>query len=263
MLSGADEPRRGLLLDINALFRHAGAHRRRYSLGNALKDLAALPTNVGLTLWDALPVYLSIAVALALVARVWLPQAWFAGYWSMRWLLDPTGLAYLALFARPLVPIYVLTCVAAVGLVAVLRTKSNNSAVTQLSRLPLLATHGTTRAPTTPIGAVRQRAGEVFGAVLVAALVAGVINLFSHYLPDAAAYVGLSLLAGAFVGPAFGPSALPAVAADGTSGSAFVGAVWLIMSACLTTGRILVVNSSAAGDSPAADSTLRSQPFDG
>lgn len=250
-------------MNINALFRQAGARRRRYSLGNALKDLAALPTNVGLTLWDALPVYLSIAVALALVARVWLPQAWFAGYWTMRWLLDPTGLAYLVLFARPLVPFYALTCVAAVGLVVALRTKAYMSPVTRLSRLPLLATPGTTAAPATPVGAVRQRAGEVFGAVLVAAIVAGVINLFSHYLPDAAAYVGLPLLAGALVGPAFGPSALPAVAADGTSGSAFVGAVWLIVSACLTTGRMLVVYSSAADDSPADGSPLRNQPFDG
>ena len=81
-------------------------------------------------------------------------------------------------------------------------------------------------------GAFLSVAGAVvLVAVLVAAAIAGVINLFRHYLPAIVMDLAFPVAVTALVGPSPGPASIPAVAATSTSGSLLAGTLWLVLAA--------------------------------
>lgn len=199
-----------------------------------LKDLAALPTNVGLTLWDALPVYLSVAVAFGLLTRVWLPSAAYTWYWTRRRLLDPTGLVYLALFARELAPVYVVCMLIGIMVSATVTGKARGVATRLARRIPMLGSRRSAPPPT-PVGAARESFGEAFVSALAGAGVAGLINMFGHYLPAGAGWHIVPAAGAAFVGLPPGSAAIPAVAGGSVSGSWLVAALWVAFAATFAT----------------------------
>jgi hypothetical protein len=195
-----------------------------------------------------------VALALALVARVWLSPTWFARYWSLRWVLDPTGLAYLMLFARKLVPVYFIAVAAAATLAVVLSRRDSETHPTWLLRLPLWSTPSAVSTSLTPFAAARRRTGEVLAAVLVASAIAGVINIFRHYLPAIVMDLVFPIGVAALAGPSPGPAAIPAVAATSTSDSLAAGALWLMLAA-LVAARWAGAHAYGAISASASDTT--------
>src|SRR5690606_28866779 len=62
------------------------------------RDIAALPSSWGLTLWDAMPVYLSIELAVAVAITVLLSGARRQRAWSLASAYPLSSMAYVLLF---------------------------------------------------------------------------------------------------------------------------------------------------------------------
>ena len=157
-------------------------------------DIPALPIAFALTLWDALPLFISVSVALALIARSTLHGQSFHRTWSLRDSAGIEGMLYAAIFQPNLVPLLAVAAVCA-SIPVFRRTLSENSI------------------PVTPANALKVRAEEMVVHVLLASAVAAVIKVSAPDLPEALfLQVCIASLAGALVGFRAGAAAIPAVA---------------------------------------------------
>lgn len=157
-------------------------------------DLPAMPIAFALTLWDAVPIFLSISLALAVAARA-LVAGRFQSVWRVRETAGIEGLVYLALFMPSLLP--VLATISIAQTLVAWRTAATDEAI-----------------PDTPGRAIRVRAEEVIFPVLLGSVAAAYIKVAG---PDITGRgLGLELLvavvAGGLFGYRSGTVAIPAVA---------------------------------------------------
>lgn len=206
-----------------------------------MKDIAALPTNMALTLFDALPVYLGVALALAVLARIWLPRVAFDWYWRRRRVLDPTGVLYLVLYYEALALPYLILLMLATLAIVRLNYARNNLRVPGTPRLPLLnrGSPGSERTPSTPARALRATLSETVTQLLIAGVVAALVNIFGPRVPDGVSWLAVPVIGVLALGPNPGAAAIPAVAAASTSGSLWIGIVWLTLSFSVSCVRTL------------------------
>lgn len=125
-------------------------------------DLAALPTNIALTLWDALPIILAIGASLAILAATILPNNLASFWFHRRKLLAIEGTIYVGLLS-PLTAI-LLVAMTLIGIVV-------DRGVRPASRRPSVVFHRS------PADALRQHLGDLFGHTLVAAALLGVYEI--------------------------------------------------------------------------------------
>ncbi len=154
-------------------------------------DIAALPIALALTLWDALPVFLCIAAAAAILVRAVLTGQSLHNSWRFREIAALEGLVFALLFYPLLAPVLI---VAALGSGLTMR-------------------HISSPAPATPLAAARQRIGEVFTPLLIASVGASVIKISAPSLPGSLpAHLAVALLAGVIAGNRSGVAVVPAIA---------------------------------------------------
>lgn len=196
-----------------------------------MKDIAALPTNMGLTLWDALPVYVGVSLAVALLARVWLPTGLYAWYWTRRRLLDLAGLLYLVLYAESFAIVYAALMLLAVVASGLVTGTQFGIRLRQIPKLPLLSGlySDAETPPATPARAMRTIFSDTVAQLLVAGTLAALVNILGPRIPDGPLWLAVSLGGALALGPDPGPAAIPAVAAASTSGTALIGVVWLAL----------------------------------
>ncbi len=174
------------------------------------RDIAALPTSWALTLWDALPIYLSIEVAFAIVVTATLSGVWRERLWHASVAFGLGGAVFLFTFDPGLA--FILLVVSLAQTAAHARATPPDKAI-----------------PQNPTQALRERGGEVIGAVALAATAAALVKVL--LIPEIAANSWLWYLvapAGGLATPVpVGASAVPALAASTATGSIMSGTLWL------------------------------------
>ena len=135
-----------------------------------LRDLYALPIAFSLTLWDAIPIYLSVSLALAILVRTILRGQALHMAWRLREIIAIEGLLYLAMFRPSLVPVLLISSVVA----TMLHLRS--------------AWHDAV--PITQGDALKTRLGELFPALLISCLAAAIMKVFAPGVPDHLAHPG-------------------------------------------------------------------------
>jgi hypothetical protein len=157
-------------------------------------DFPAIPIAIGLTLWDAIPIFLSLGLALTVLARATLQGQSFHRFWQLRETTGIEGAAFSLVFLPVLFPVVLAGAVAFT-----------------LSRLlkPVVLEE----LPANPWQALRRRSEELFFGVLVASALAGVVKTVPPAVPDTT-YVHLLIAfsAGIFSGNRSGVAVIPATA---------------------------------------------------
>ena len=180
-----------------------------------LKDFAALPTSWALTLWDALPLFLSIEAALAVVLVAACGPPTRRRLWQLTGAYPLSGIAYLALFDLQLA--LCMSVVTALALVVRARSDSMDSGGS---------------APRHPLAALRVRGGAVLGDVAIAGAVAAVIKII--LMPELASgspgWFAVGLAAGFLTPGPLGVAAIPALAV-GSAADSFVPACVALVAA--------------------------------
>lgn len=181
-----------------------------------LKDLAALGTSWALTLWDALPIFLAIEAALAILVLVAVPARARHAAWLYSGALLVGGAIYLLAFESALLWVYPVSCLAAVTIEARWGNPADQPA------------------DAASIGAgVKQRAWLVVSAVARASFVAAVVKvLLAPYLADGnLVWFLVAAGAGLIRAGTFGTVAIPALAVATGTGSVLYGASLLAAAA--------------------------------
>lgn len=177
------------------------------------RDIAALPTSWALTIWDALPVYLSVEVAVALVIVVVAGSRLRTRLWQMSSIAPAGGIIYLAIFDIKLAG--ALLVVALVQL-----------AIAMAGRIDL----STSPAPDVPLDALRDRGGSVIWSVAKASLIAAVVKtLLTPAFPvNSPVWIVVAGLGGLVSPGPLGSAAIPALATQSASNSFAIGCLWII-----------------------------------
>jgi hypothetical protein len=177
-----------------------------------MNDLAALPTSWALTLWDALPLYLSIEVALAIaIVALFAPPARHR-LWSCALDYPLAGVAYLLLFDLPLAAALAAIAGLAVTMRAFLRSPPERAGP-----------------PATPGEAIRVRSSAVLWSVAMACAVAAFIKIIltPAIASDSAAWSLAAGLGGLLAPGPLGVAAIPALALGTASNGWLNGTIWL------------------------------------
>ena len=169
------------------------------------KDLAALPTSWGLTIWDALPIFLAVEVAVAIVILAALPVGARATVWRHSASLLIGGAAYLLAFESELILPFAIIAVATVG-------ASDLRASGEQPQVPCSVGSG-----------AKSRAWDVIGSVAASSAVAAAVKiLLVPYLPvDSLVWLFMAVCGGL----------IPALALTAGGGTALHGVVWLAVAA--------------------------------
>lgn len=136
-------------------------------------DLAALPTNIALTLWDALPVLLAVGASISIVAATILPDRWREFWWTNRRIIPIEGVVLLGIFSWGTAAVHVTLSAAAI----VVATRA------------ALPSGNTQPAPATPLSTVKKHAGDLLGQALLSAVIVGAFEIIlrpSVDVPDPA-----------------------------------------------------------------------------
>ncbi len=174
-----------------------------------LRDLYALPIAFSLTLWDAVPIYLSVSLALAILVRTILRGQALHMAWQLREIIAIEGLLYLAMFRPSLVPVLLISSVVA----TMLHLRS--------------AWHDAV--PITQGDALKTRLGELFPALLISCLAAAIMKVFAPGVPDHLALQTLLAASGSvLVGGRSGTSGIPAVAIAVHFGGVIPASAWIV-----------------------------------
>jgi len=177
-------------------------------------DFPAMPIAIGLTLWDALPIFLCLGLALAVLARSLLHGQSFHRYWQLRDTAGIEGILYTLVFLPGLLPV-VIIC----------------SVVFTSSRLlkPVLDED----LPVNSLKALRQRLEELFFAVLVASALAGVLKTAAPEIPDSLVLQSLiATAAGLVSGNRSGVAVIPAIAIAFHLGGLLPAALCMLVATC-------------------------------
>lgn len=178
-----------------------------------LRDLYAIPIAFSLTLWDAVPVFISVGLAVAILTRVVLSGRALRFAWSARERLAVEGMVYVILFQPALLAVIVAS--SAIG--------SSLYGPTAIEDRSL---------PSSPGAAMRTRAGELLVPLMLSCLAAAAIKIASPSIPDSFVVQVIVAMAGAIlIGGRSGTSAIPAVAIAVHMGGLFPAAVWVLVSA--------------------------------
>jgi len=187
---------------------------RAINLLPASRDIAALPTSWALTLWDALPLYLSIEVALALTLVALTSGAARTRLWNMTRTYPVSAVLYSALFDARLT---LLIAATVVGQSVYRFVRSPNGSELQTPDLPLQA--------------IRQRGGAVTGDVAKAAGVAAIIKILisPELAADAYGWFAVAIIGGILAPGPIGVAAIPALSIASASENLFAPTIWLIV----------------------------------
>ncbi|HLT21167.1 MAG TPA: hypothetical protein VKZ96_17060 [Thermomicrobiales bacterium] len=179
------------------------------------KDLAALPTSWGLTIWDALPIFLAVEVAVAIVILAALPVGARATVWRHSASLLIGGAAYLLAFESELILPFAIIAVATVG-ASQLRASGEQPQV-----------------PSSVGSGAMSRAWDVIGSVAASSAVAAAVKiLLVPYLPvDSLVWLFMAVCGGLIPIGTTGTAAIPALALTAGGGTALHGVVWLAVAA--------------------------------
>ncbi len=180
------------------------------------KDIAALPTSWALTLWDALPLFLSVEVALAVVLVALSVGAVRRNLWIWTSAYPIGAVLYSALFDAG---ITVLLAAILIGQIAF--------KILRPSKFPIVST------PQSPGAAIRLRGGSVIGDVAKAAAIAAVLKIAvsPEIAPGASSWFVVALVGGLLTPGPLGVAAIPVLSIRSASDSILVAAVWLFISA--------------------------------
>ncbi len=215
------------------------------------KNIQALIISFGLTLWDALPVFLVIGASLAIITRTLVKPNRYAAIWLRRRLVAVGGLAYLTLLQSSLV--FTLVVLVAIGIaisVAMQRFPSQLPfSVAQVNRLlaklPCKLESGKPP-PQSEIRAMTAIVSELFGLVLLASAVTAFIKVYgSNFSTGSTQWVILVIVAGLLTTLPPGVAAIPAAATTSVSGSFIAGMVWLILATAIETIRVVTAQAQA------------------
>lgn len=180
------------------------------------RDFAALPTSWALTMWDSLPVYLSVEVAIALAIVVLTGVQLRGRLWSLsstHWL---AAVVYLLLFDPRLAAILAAGAMVQFAAIQAGRLKSPEPAT-----------------PGSPLEALRSRGGSVAWGVATASAFAAAVKII---VPPVIASDSPSWFIVAVIGGLFGPgpiglAAIPALATQTAANSLVAGALWIASAA--------------------------------
>ena len=181
------------------------------------KDLAALPTSWALTIWDAVPVFLSVELAIAVLLVAILQRPAMARAWRLSSAYPVGGIVYLGLFDQQLAVI--------LGLAIV-------SSLVAQQRFPLDSTGSAS--PGSPFEAIKNRGGAIIWDVAKASAVAAIIKIIlaPELGQQSLAWVVLSLFGGlVFPGP-LGVAAIPALSVSTASDGLLAPLLWILMASC-------------------------------
>ncbi len=181
-----------------------------------LKDLAALPTSWALTMWDALPIILSVEAALVVVILATLSGRTKVLAWLATRSNIIGGLAYLTVFGSSLWIIFALF-----------------GAGNLLERARVTKFSMAFETPRSPLGGLTSRAWNVVGAVAASAALAATIRILAGPFLNAGnpLWYVLALTGGLLPLGTFGTAAVPALAISTTTDSLATGIVWLVAAA--------------------------------
>jgi hypothetical protein len=169
-----------------------------------MTDLAALPTSWALTIWDALPIYLSVGLAAAVIITVSLRPRRRRVAWRLSSAYPLASVAYLFVFDSSLAFV---AAGAAIGHVLLTRR--------------LLSVPRDVDAPTDPLLAIKMRGGTIIWDVAKASAVAAILKIL--VTPVIGDTIGLPLPLGA--------SAIPTVTVWSASGGLFPASMLLAAAA--------------------------------
>lgn len=205
----------------------------------SFEDLAALPTSWALTLWDALPLFVSIEVAIAICVIALVGGKRVPQMWKLSDHYVAAGLVYLLLFDLQLALVFLGSCVIAI-------------------RFPAGAATDATPIPDSPLSAIRVRGGEVAWDVAKAGAIAAVVKVLLTPMIPSGSWIWVPVaLAGGVLSPwPIGASAIPALAANTAAGSLLAGTVWLVAAALQPQIRRFVARRAG---NPAPDTTALHQ----
>ena len=174
------------------------------------RDIAALPTSWALTIWDALPVFLSVELAVALLVVVFLERRRRDMVWRFTTAIPLGAVVYLALFNSGLAFVLVVT---AFGHGFAMRALQSDGEP----------------APDSPWTAMKRRGGDIIWAVVIAAAVAALIKvILTPIFPFGSPLWTIVGVAGGVLTPGpFGVAAIPALAVQSASDSLIGAASWI------------------------------------
>lgn len=156
-------------------------------------DISAFPIAVALTLWDAVPIYLSVGLALSILLPALLSRKALHRFWISRERLGIEGVVYLTVIEPRLAPVL---AVASVVMLAVIPGASQSSEIGEQ-----------------PLKALAARTGEIVSPLIVASAVAALIKLSAPDLPASIAFqLIVAIGIGIAVGNRSGAAAIPAAA---------------------------------------------------
>ena len=180
------------------------------------RDLAALPTSWALTIWDAMPVFLSVELAIAVLLVATLQRSSLLHAWRLTSVYSAGGVVYLFLFDLNLAIVLVLVTVA--------------SAFAQFRLAP---DSPDTPAPASPFGAIKMRGGAVIWEVAKASAIAALIKIIiaPELSQGSPAWVGLALFGGLILPSPLGVAAIPALSVGTASDGLISPAVWIASAA--------------------------------
>ena len=178
------------------------------------RDIAALPTSWALTIWDALPVFLSVELAVALLVVVLLGQRRRETVWRFTAALPLGAVVYLGLFNS--------------GLALVLAAAAFGHGFAMRIFMPYGAP-----APDSPWTAMKRRGGDVIRAVVIAAAVAALVKvILTPLIPSGSGPWILVGIAGGVLTPGpLGVAAIPALATQSASDGILPASVWIAVAA--------------------------------
>jgi hypothetical protein len=180
------------------------------------KDFAALPTSWALTLWDALPLFLSVEVALAVALVALTAGETKRKLWSWTRVYPLGAILYAALFD---IRLSVLLATILAGRIAFRSRGSSN--------------YADVPTPHTPLESIRLRGGSVIADVAKAAAIGAIVKivLSPEIAPGASSWFIVAITGGLVAPGPLGVAAIPALSIRSASDSILVAALWLLAAA--------------------------------
>ncbi|MEZ4523922.1 MAG: hypothetical protein R3A46_20165 [Thermomicrobiales bacterium] len=177
-----------------------------------LRDFSALPTSWALTLWDALPVFLSIELAVAILVVLATEPSARRRLWDLTSGFPIGGMVFAALFDRNLTVILGVAIIANIALMRYFPYHVESTAP-----------------PSSPRQALASRLPDVGWSVAKAAFAAAVIKTLVIPTVEAGsmAWLVVAVIGGSVTPAPIGAAAIPALAIESASDSLVPATLWL------------------------------------
>lgn len=196
----------------------------------AWKDFVALPSNVGLTMWDAAPLMLGVAIAFAIIVNLFSQQIQGV-IWRLRNALAPESLLLIGLGE----PIYLLAFPLARGMLRV----SERGDWMSIQPVP------EAKLPKSPFSAALERAIEVLGSLVAGAIVVGCIDILVLPYIDVSSAIPIAVGGLVILAARFGPPAAAVYALEMSTGGY---SAWIVFAVLTGTIYLEARRAIASGD---------------